>query len=365
MDIIVINRLEPVSFDWEALLTSHRLYDYDLLIFNPKYNHLDWVNQLNRSNSAPFAGTEWNWREHADCTYLLRLRKFANEETLDISVYDAYYHIFVNMYVCFTQSFPHAQPERSWIHFYPGGGFVWHPTSLWNNNVHPQVNLIVTQAFTRDYVLRTLPRNPLLEAFGAPYLTENAQLHHREPHKRGQNLTVCFTSLGAVEEKGADHYILIAEAYQALYGLDGVEFLGIGNVPSSPAVTILEAMPQVSLDALYAARVDIIFNLDRTHNRHGWPLGIEAVLHGAVLFSTDNYGLNKANNYHFKDGFVHVVEGDVVATVEALRTYALDRALLSRHGAAVQERAAKLFSFGEQMGKIIISMKAAIGRSGT
>ena len=362
-DILVINRLDW-TFDWKALLTSHRLYDYDLLIFNSKYNHLDWVNKLNRS-SAPFAGAEWNRRAHSDATYFLRLRKFANEETFDVSVYDAYYHIFLNMYACFTHSFPDAPPERSWIHLYPGGGFVWHPTSMWNHNVHPRVNLIVTQAFTRDYVLRAMPGNPVLEAFGGPFLTEHAQLLHRAPHERGQNLTVCFTSLGAMEEKGADHYITIAEAYQALYGLDGIEFLGIGNVPSSPAVTALQSMPQVSLDALYASRVDIIFNLDRTHNRHGWPLGSEAVLQGAVLFSTDKHGLNEANKFYFHDGFVRVIEGDVAATVKALRTYALDRALLSRHSFAVQERTAKLFGFGEQMGKIIISMKAAISRSGS
>lgn len=223
--------------------------------------------------------------------------------------------------------------------------------------MHPRVNLIATQAFTRDYLSRALPHNPMLEVFGGPFLTERAQLLRRAPHNRGRNLTVCFTSLGAVEEKGADHYVSIAEAYRARFGQDGVDFLGIGNVPPSRAVTALQAMPQASLDVLYA-RVDIIFNLDRTRNLHGWPLGVEAVLRGAVLFSTDNYGLNEDNGFHFNDGYVRVIEGDLIATVDALHTYARDRALLSRHSAAVQARAAKLFGFSEQMGKIILAMKS-------
>lgn len=129
-DVLVVMHIDPYSFDWLALNASHRLHDYDLLIFNPKYNHLDWVNALNRGGATPFNGTAWNGRAPSD--YLLRLRKIADEETFDVSAYDVYYHIFVNMYTYFTGSFPAAQPERSWIHFYPGGGFVWHPSSMWN-----------------------------------------------------------------------------------------------------------------------------------------------------------------------------------------------------------------------------------------
>ena len=218
-DVLVIQRVEGYAFDWTTLVQSHRLHDYDLLIFNPAFNYLNWVNALNRSGE-PFNGTAWNGRAPAD--YMLRLRKYGEECTVNVSAYAVHYHIFLWPYNLFARAFPEAAPNRSWIHFYPGGAYVWSPTGTWNFDVHPHVHLIVTQAFTRTHLARVLPHNPVLEAYGGPFVTEFARpLVRRALLASSKDVTVCFTSLGSVAEKGADHYVTIAEAYRERFGTAG------------------------------------------------------------------------------------------------------------------------------------------------
>lgn len=57
-DILILNRPDEFAgvvfdFDWEALLESHHLENYDLCIFNPKFNHLNKFN-------TDFDGTQFN-----------------------------------------------------------------------------------------------------------------------------------------------------------------------------------------------------------------------------------------------------------------------------------------------------------------
>ena len=342
------------SFDWAALRESHHLAAYDLLIFNPAYNHLNWVNALDRGDGLAFDGTVFNG--HWPAEYMLRLRKYSREP-LTTRVYDAFYHIFVYCYMTFAREFSGTPQGKHFVHWYPGGGFVWANNSGWNYGVHGDATLISTQAFTTEYLARVLPSSTMLRAYGGPFLQEQAELRYRERHGPGQPLVVCFTSLGAVAEKGADHFVAIAEAFTQRFPSSHVKFIGIGNVTASPAVRSLPAMPQASLNDFYRRSIDIIFNLDRTNNLHGWPLGCEAVVHGALLFSTDVNGMNELNDFHFADGFFRVVEGNISATVARLHAYALDRQLLQEHSKAIQFRAHSLFGFSRQMGQIIGEMR--------
>ena len=80
-----------------------------------------------------------------------------------------------------------------------------------------------------------------------------------------------------------DYFVKIAEAYLKNFPDDKIKFIGIGNIPKSPAVSVGNTMAQTELEKFYASNVDIIYAHDRTDYKNGWPLGGEAVLQGAIL----------------------------------------------------------------------------------
>jgi hypothetical protein len=366
-DILVVHRVVPpdhhlFGFEWNEVPESHDLSRYDLLIFNPTYNSLNWVNQLNnREGEVAFDGTAFNGLWPAD--YMLRLRKYSGSQ-LTMEAYSAFYHIFVINFQYFMQAFSVSNYETHFIHWYPGGGFVWNnDTNPYNYGVPESVSLISTQAFTTEYLLKALPRNPVIHAYGGPFLRQGAIRISKNKKSAETPLFICFTSLGSIEEKGADHYVAVAEEYNRIYSDDNVIFYGVGIVPSSPSVVHKDQMPQAELDDFYRDTVDIIFNLDRTNNRHGWPLGLEAVKHGAVLFSTNYQGLNSKNGFDFFEGFVEVDEFHINKTISTLRKYSLDREILLNHSMKIQKRFFQLFDFTSQMHKIILSIDTAISAS--
>src|SRR5665648_705230 len=118
----------PFVFDYKELRESHSLDRYDLLIFNPKWNH------LNQYNSSDFDGREWNSKFPYD--YMFRLKKYRGEP-LDFSKYDIVYHIFLGTYFQFNANsgFFHT---KQYIHAYPGGGII-DPGSL--AGINPKVRL--------------------------------------------------------------------------------------------------------------------------------------------------------------------------------------------------------------------------------
>ena len=292
-------------------------------------------------------------RPDAPGHYMLRLRKYADQPlTVDGSVYDAVHHIFLQSYQQFTRAFPAYPQNRQSIHLYPGGGFLPHNTRYARYAryaIHPDVLLFPTQAFTVDYVATFFPNNTALPVFGGPFVSRGVAPVKKPRHVDLQPLTVCFTSLGVVIDKGADHYLQIAELFATTYPADNVIFLGVGIVPPSPAVAHLRAMPQTALDAFYQQTVDIMFNLDRTDCEHGWPLGTEGLVKGAVLFSTDLHNMNERNGYRFGEEVFIVNETHMNRTVDQLHAYYEDRDMLHRHSLAGQHRAHHLFGFDKQM----------------
>ena len=206
-----------------------------------------------------------------------------------------------------------------------------------------------------------LPNNTVVPVFGVPEVPQGVAPAEKPLTVDMQPLVVCFSSLGDMIEKGADLYAKIAELFAATYPADNVIFLGVGTVPPSPAIVHLRAMPQTALDALYQRTVDIIFNLDRTERTHGWPLGAEGMVQGAVLFSTDLHNMNERNGYHFGDEVFIVDEARINRTVDRLHAYYGDRDMLHRHSLADQRRAHDLFGFDKQMRVILRAIDDCIG----
>jgi hypothetical protein len=378
-----VGRNGPIqfSFDWEALTLSHHLADYDLLIFNKAFNHLDRFNSFNRAPGETFNGTLYNGKWPGD--YMLRLRKYGSQLqaggsgqggpgdlTSDsplpiprLQDYDRIHHIFLIVYQELNRYFPVVPQAIQSIHLYPGGGFYAKDEYKKNYDVQPGVLLFPTQAFISDYVRTFMPMNPAINVFGAALCAKGARMIPKQPSSNGSPLVVAFTSLGDVRSKGADLYVSIAQDYRRTFPKDNITFLGIGNVPSSPAVQAMQPMPQADLLVFYRDTVDVIMSLERTDRENGWPLGIEAVLEGAVLFTMDKFGLNEANGFNFGDGIVIVSEWDTAPVLDKLHSYVHNRELLRIHSRTIQERAFELFSFEKQVGTIFGALERSVDQS--
>jgi hypothetical protein len=354
------------TFDWDALRESHRLSLYEVLIFDSAFNDINKHNKVENGGSG-LDGTAFNNRYPG--AYLLRLRKFSGTP-FDARVYAAVYHIFLWEYHQFNllygnhDSFFYGEVpySRQMIHLYPGGG-LWVPRGKTGNlPIDDAVALVATQVFTAAFVREHYPNNALVAVFGCPYLNKGEHPSQKLKKRPGEPLVVCFTSLGDIKEKGADHYVSFAEAFHTRYPRDNVVFWGIGNVPPSPIVQVLPAMPQAELDKVYADRVDVYITCENTDRMNGWPLGSEAVLRGAVLFATDDNNYNDGNGYFFSEGFTRLGNrsADNMAALEQLHRYAEDFNELHRHSVAIQQRAVKLFSFTAQMQPIFLKLDATI-----
>jgi hypothetical protein len=353
-----VNAFAGVEFalDWQSIMESHHIKDYNALIFNPAYNVLDEINKLSHQ---PFSGTAFNGKWPGD--YMLRLRKYANTAP-SIMDYDAYHHIFLMAYENLQAAFPGICQQTQSIHLYPGGGFNIHkdPKSY---RIQQSALLISTQSFISTFVKVHMPHNPLLEVFGGPLLPKGA-LPVLKPHRvPSLPLRVAFTSVGDIKEKGADLYVAIAEHYTKLFPRDGVVFYGIGNVPDSKAVLRMKPMPQSNLSLFYRDNVEIYMSLDRTDRLHGWPLGVEAMLQGCVLFTTDRFQLNAANRYNFGDEVTVVEEGNIIPALVQLHEYVSDRQHLAAHSAAIQSRVFGLFSYEQQMEPIFSAIDQRMDKS--
>lgn len=348
-DVLVPKRLENYAgasfpLDYESVWESHGLHRYAAHVFDPAYNgRLAGLNA--RTMGAGFNGSEWNGRLRA--SYLLRRAEHA-AEPLNLTAYDAVWVIFMMLAPPYLELAGRAfNPRRMVLHLYPGGGFHTGLAPHDFGALADDTTVLVTASFTAEYMRSRNPRfKRVVRAVSAAQMLYEGT--PKPPRKRLTNasapLVVCMTSLGSVEEKGADSYVAIAEAYTARYGATApAVFLGVGRIPPSKAVTLLGQMSQAALSELYASRVDVAFNLERARGKNGWPLASEAMLQGCVLISTDMNGENAF--YRFGEEVTIVADRDIDAAVAALHALATDRARLHRLSGVIADRAWAAFSF--------------------
>lgn len=368
-DIIVPSRVDAFAgttfhFSWTPQLrTSHHLDWYDLLIFDPTYN------AANQFNEPGFDGTAFNHQFPA--SYMLRRKKFRHEETISLRHYDCIYSIFsmVADYFLpgrrFQEHTRNAGEEpyptrKQVVRLYPGGGFNLNQLKNGPQGTQPggpawptDLHVVAGQAFIAEYMARWAPKNPRLDLFGNPVMFRDEILAPKEK-RHTLPLLVVFTSLGEVNNKGADLYVTLAEAFRTRFPRDDVVFRAIGNVPASWAIEAHALMPQSDLDQFYRKEADVIIALERS-GIQAWPLASEAMAQGVVLFTTDVSNQNEGNGYRFGD-HVNIVEltesrehlADPISVLERLRQYASDRALLHRHSKRTQEDIRRIFGYERQ-----------------
>ncbi|TFJ83168.1 hypothetical protein NSK_005527 [Nannochloropsis salina CCMP1776] len=113
-------------------------------------------------------------------------------------------------------------------------------------------------------------------------------------------------------------------------------------------MVVFDPMPQEQLDAFFRDEGDIVFNIERTQYRNGWPLGVEGLVMRLVLFTMDAYNLDERNEV------IIVTGGRENLTVEAIHRYTLNRHLLLEHSMRGQDRAWELSGHDGEM-EVVLS----------
>ena len=289
-DIMVINRINSyaginLNFDFDILYEIFKLHDYNILIFNPSFNH------INKYNSN-FDGTKYNGK--LPCDYIIQKKKFENT-IFSIENYDLIYHIFLMNYTIFNSRFLYKQ-EKQFIHLYPGGGFI-------NNDCIHKIDINANVIPSQQFISKLINKNSFLNIYGGPFFNKEQKCNQKNVN---DNICICFTSLGDEYEKGADIYVsLVKKFYENYYNNNkNYSFISIGKCFKSKYITHYDAMDQEKLSYFYNKNVDVLISLDSGIQLNGFPLGIESIIEGCILLTTDVHNQNKLNNFNLDDFFI-------------------------------------------------------------
>lgn len=253
------------EFDWDFINTKGLLQDYNILIFDKKYNFLNKWN-LNLD------GTQYNTTN--GFSYLI-----TKNNVFDLSNYDFIYHIFLLCYERFNQVFNY-DVNKQFIHLYPGGGFYGNVS-----NLHNDVNIISTHPITTKNLI-SINHTNFINVWISSLMEKNEKFV-KSKDRTDRNFTVCFSSLGFGDEKGFKEFQLLSTEYSLLHPNDNIRFISIGNNPSTSNIVNYGPMDYISLGDFYEKNVDVYINLATKKAFNGWPLGLESVIKGCVLITTD------------------------------------------------------------------------------
>ena len=306
--------------DYEETREYYHLDEYNILIFDPKYNYLNKYNK--RIN-----GTDFNGKLNA--TYL-----FTKNTTLDLSIYNKIYHIFLMNYNRFKNF--NIPENKQFINLYPGGGYADAESLL---SISKDCNIISTQRFTTERLNR-LGFTKYVEILGSPLLLRGSTAV-KKPINNG-TLNVCFSSVADIK-KGMSVYKELAISYKHRHPTDDVIFNAVG-ICSGDNIVHHNPMSMIDLNKFYQDKIDIMCNFSDNPNG-GFPLGAEASLNGAVLITSD---VNKvANMYSFSDELL--VSDDISASIKYIKMLYVDREKLNKLSHKLQEKMFDDFSYENQM----------------
>lgn len=255
------------GFDYDEMFHEFSLEGYNILIFDQKYNY---INKYNKRVD----GTAWNGKYYG--SYL-----FTRSLDFNPDDYGFVYHIFLNNYLVFNKYFNFPM-EMQAVHLYPGGGFIDEKSLV---SLHKTTKVISTTPKTSK-LLYNIGHTNYIECLCAP-LTSSADEKPILRKKNQGKLKVVFASMGHAAEKGDEQYRWIVNAYKERYLHDGVDFLSISIYPLSDNIKNYMPMSMKELTDFYRHNVDLIISIDTGLAFHGWPLGLEAVLTGVALATTD------------------------------------------------------------------------------
>ncbi len=342
-DILVhkIDSYSGVKFDvdYDILNTYYNLSQYNIIIFDKKYNYLNKYNKK-------IDGTKFNIPQ-SQFSYC-----FTKDTSFDLERYDAVYHIFLSMYKLFNATYKNKiSQHKQFIHLYPGGGFSGKSSLL---DISQECNLISTQPLTTE-MLHSLGFQNIINVFGSTCLAKNQKVVQKITNNKP--LTVAFSSMGNSAQKGANDYIKIVNEYTKKYPSQRVLWYFFGtkeNVVLPNNIRHVPPMAQKDLDNFYLHNVDILINLETGLAMNGWPLGIEAMLQGVYLITTDNRNSN--DYFKYTDNMLHIIDKNSADTVtdviEKIHSLSTDKSKITAMGLEAQLHSFKHFSYQAQQQKI-------------
>lgn len=341
---ILVNKLTSFAginynIDYEEMAEYFCLSDYNIIIFDSNFNHL---NKFNKN----FDGTKFN--NFCKFSYL-----FTKKTEFNLNNYKSVYHIFLSNYIKFNEEFKYPQ-HRQFIHLYPGGGLSKKENL---QVINPACNIISTQKTTDNWLATSRFKN-FISCYGSTCLSKDAKLVEKT-HNPDAALNVCFSSMGIAEFKGVETYNKIVEKVKELKL--NVNFFSIGNFPKNANVTSLPPMSQSDLDKFYHEKIDILINSEPGKGFNGWPLGIEAALQGVVLITTDCNNSNAQFNYtNYMLRMIKV--GSVNDAVKHIMELNANRVMLAQMSKNIQLHSYKCFSYEKQQERIFKFIDEQIGQ---
>jgi len=322
------------DFDWEFHNQNGILDDYNILIFNPKYNHL---NKLNKK----IDGTKFNNKLSA--SYLI-----TKKEEIDFENYDFVYHIFLMCYTQFNKIL-NFNKERQFIHLYPGGGLSYLDNiSL----VDPLTNVISTHHRTTKKLIEIGHKN-FINVYMGPLMKKNETFIEKEEKKDDESVSICFSSLGKSDDKGNDTFEKLIKHY-INFPEKKIKFHTVGNFKSQENVTIHPPMDYLSLGKFYQENIDIYINSETGKFYNGWPLGLESVISGSVLITTDP---NNDHDHYFKQNSGIFIFKDFRQLIEIIEFLYENKKTLHLYSKISQKNFSKYLTYENQQKKIFEYIK--------
>jgi glycosyltransferase involved in cell wall biosynthesis len=316
--------------DYDYMCNQYKLEQFNILIFDPSFNFLNKYNKT-------VDGTRFNGL-FPGSSYL-----FTKDTEFNVNSYDLVYHIFLSTYLTFNKHYLTVPFKNQCIHLYPGGMF---DSINALDKIDKQTHIVSTQQFTSE-MLREKRFLNVVESIGGPVLQKNSGFTTKQINN--SQLTVCFSSMGGNIQKGANEYLTIVENYCKRYPDTTVNFISVGNCPVNKHITNYKCMPQNTLDKFYKEKVDVIINLETGNTLNGWPLGVDAMLQGVVLITTDTQQCNKT--FDFKNDMLFIIK-DINEIESIINKLDKDRKLLKTVSNRSQKVINEYFSYKNQQQKI-------------
>lgn len=351
---ILVDRSKLISKDQfppnnEAVSDRFHLADlYDVLIFDPKYNH------LNVYNKDDFNGTVFNGIIPA--SYILRRRDYREQDfvsknpAIAFSEFDDCYHLFLALHRQFSWIPIPSGKQR--IHAYPGGGL-----SRKNDlkGIPSDVGIVITQVTTSNRISELQLNNTVVMALGGSYLQKETMLIPKN-YSASKRIGICFTQMsGDSTFKGDDIFANAIKWFSKNHpGLrKETQVYTVGRSSHVDGGIAMGMMEQNDLDEFYKLSVDIYINTETGKALNGWPLGVEALIQGAVGIQTDPLGMNSGWGFTDEEMFILQSESDLVTQIGSMLVKLVqDRHLLYGMSMKSQKKIFDLLAYEKSQAKV-------------
>lgn len=324
------------EFDWDFINQTKTLEDYNILIFDKKFNNID---KYNKKIDGKIFNNKFN------ASYLITKKDY-----FDINNYDFIYHIFLMNYISFNKNF-NFDYKKQFIHLYPGGGFFEN-----NLEIHNDTNVISTNPLTTIKLNQKLHKN-YIDVWTGTLMKKNDCFFEKNL-KTTNELNICFSSMGNLKEKGFDLYENLIEEYKKKFAYDNINFYSVGSsitTPSNNLIKNLNVMNYLELDNFYKENIDVYITLSRNTAFNGWPIGLESLIQGCVLITTDPNDISKYYNLNKENG-IFIVKNEIEC-IQILKNLYENKNLLNTNSKLSQENFAKYLTYENHQKKIFDFIK--------